>query len=278
MLRKFKQKKAMKILIKARMMFLIIMGVLGVHKINAQSVLGELKSSKINYNGKNDANTHLINLGADVVALSGIHGITFKFKFDPGEVYADSILITANSHELGLKKSEYLEMQRIDSTYVLYSLTIKGRDKVLKLDSLPVNLHFVIKPETYYQLVRNNCEHAIEFEVESLLAYDGEKNPVNLKPFVLPVDLECESEGELQYLLAAPNPTDGKCWVYIPQEKMEKIRVIHLFDVKGERKTIAVDKSHDQLELNFGNLRPGHYYLNIIYTDNKKDVVKVVKI
>lgn len=246
--------------------------------VNAQSVLGKLKSSKIRYDGKNDARTHLLNLGAGGNGINGIHGITYKFKFDPEAIYADSISISANSQQLGLKKSEYLEMQRTDSTCVFYSLTVKGREKALKLDSLPVYLNFVIKPETYYELILNNCEYEIQFEVESLIAYDGEKRQIKLEPFVLPVNLECISDGELQYLLAAPNPTSERCWVYIPQDKMEKIRVMHLFDVKGERKTIALDKTHDQLELNLGNLRPGHYYLNIIYTDNTKDVVKVVKL
>jgi hypothetical protein len=43
---------------------------------------------------------------------------------------------------------------------------------------------------------------------------------------------------------------------------------------------MAFDKElfSDELEINLSKLRPGHYYLNIIYFNGKKDVVKVVKV
>jgi len=217
-------------------------------------------------------------LGADIQLTTGMHGITYKLSFDPDVIYADSVYVSANSEKLELSKDEYFEMQRVDSSFVLYSLTLKGRDKSLKLDELPISLDFVIKPETHYQLIANNCEYTIEFIAESVTAYDHDKTQIELSPFVLPINIECIDEGETQFLIAAPNPTKERCWVHIPPDKIEAIDLMLLFDSKGQQLDPQIKNLGDEIEMNLSHLRAGHYYLNIIYTNQDKDVVKIVKL
>jgi hypothetical protein len=242
----------------------------------AQSVKASI-SSGIKFGEAATFNSHAT-LGVDAENISGMHGITYKLSFDPEVIYADSLRISANSEQLGLKKNEYFEMQRIDSSYVLYSLTIKGRDKSLKLDELPISIDFVIKPETHYQLIANNCEYAIEFKAESVTAYDRNKSEIELSPFILPIEIECEEKGETQFLVAAPNPTLERCWIHIPPDKIDSIDLILLFDTKGQQQDADAKSLGDEIEVNLSHLKAGHYYLNIIYSNQKKDVVKIVKL
>lgn len=217
-------------------------------------------------------------LGIDAEHINGMHGITYKLSFDPDVIYADSVFVSAKSDQLGLKKEEYYEIQRRDSSFVLYSLTLKGRDKSLKLDGLPINVAFVIKPETHYQLIANNCEYTIEFKAESVTAYDKNKMEIELSPFVLPVKLECEEKGESQLLIAAPNPTRERCWIHLPAEKKQDVETLVLFNTAGKPQSFRSQIKDDELELNLDCLLAGHYYLNIIYSKFDRDVVKIVKL
>ncbi|WP_421921215.1 T9SS type A sorting domain-containing protein [Marinifilum sp.] len=222
--------------------------------------------------------SYFANLGADVRELQRIHGITYKLSFDSEAIYADSVFISADRNLLGLANDEYFEMQRVDSSFVLYSLTLKGRNKALKLDTLPILLNFVIKPETHYNLIANNCEYTIEFQAESVTAYDNNKTEIELSPFVLPIKLECEEKGESQLLIAAPNPTRERCWVHLPTEKKQDVKTLVLYNTAGKPQSFTSQLNDEELELNLDCLLSGHYYLNIIYSKYDKDVVKIVKL
>lgn len=249
-----------------------------INQLQAQSINAEFPTSKIEQVNTVKIGSYNATLGTSISNIKGMHGITYKISFDPTVIYKDSIFISANSRGLGLERDEYFEMQRVDSSYVLYSLTVKGRKKTLNLDDLPIHIDFTIKPETYYQLIANHCEYTIEFQAESVTAYDLKKTEVQLKPFLLPVNIVCEGSGEKIPLVAAPNPTKGKCWVYIPLGKVEMISKILLFDAKGQQMALDKNLLSDELEINLSRLRSGHYYINIIYSNGEKDVVKVVKV
>ena len=242
----------------------------------SQSVKASI-ASRVKIDESTTFTSHAI-LGVDTEHINGMHGITYKLSFDPSVVYADSVYVSANSKQLGLKKEEYYEMQRIDSSFVLYSLTLKGRDKSLKLEELPISIDFVIKPETHYRLIANNCEYVIEFKAESVTAYDRNKSEIELNPFTLPIEIECEEKGETQLLVAAPNPTKERCWIHIPPDKIDTIDFILLFDTKGQQQKADTKNLGGEIEVNLTNLRAGHYYLNIVYSNQKKDVVKIVKL
>lgn len=249
-----------------------------IYQLKAQSVNAKFPTSNITQTKSVSIGSYNATLGTSIGNIKGMHGITYKISFDPSVIYKDSIYISANSKVLDLKKDEYFEMQRVDSSYVLYSLTVKGRNKTLNLDELPILIDFTIKPETYYQLIANHCEYTIEFRAESVTAYDLTKTEVQLEPFLLPVNIVCEGSDEKIPLVAAPNPTKERCWVYIPTGKVELITKILLFDAKGQQMALDKDLSSDELEINLSSLRAGHYYLTIIYSNGKKDVVKVVKV
>ena len=249
-----------------------------INQLQAQSINAEFPTSKIEQVNAVKIGSYNATLGTSISNIKGMHGITYKISFDPAVIYKDSLYISANSKELGLEKDEYFEMQRVDSSYVLYSLTVKGRKKTLNLDELPILIDFTIKPETYYQLIANHCEYTIEFQAESVTAYDLKKTEVQLEPFKLPINISCEENGEKIPLVAAPNPTKERCWIYIPADKVEMISKILLFDAKGQQMALDNNLSSDELEINLSSLRPGHYYLNIIYSNGEKDVVKVVKV
>lgn len=255
-----------------------VCSLLQIKQVKAQSINAEFTTSNIVQTNAVKIRSYNATLGTSISNVKGMHGITYKISFDPSVIYKDSLYISANSKILDLKKDEYFEMQRVDSSYILYSLTVKGRKKTLKLDELPILIDFTIKPETYYQLIANHCEYTIEFRAESVTAYDLTKTEVQLEPFLLPVNIVCEENGEKIPLVAAPNPTKERCWVYIPPDKAELITKILLFDAKGQQMALSENLSSDELEINLSNLRPGHYYINIIYSNGKKDVVKVVRI
>ncbi|MDE5418450.1 T9SS type A sorting domain-containing protein [Labilibaculum sp. DW002] len=257
----------------------ILILIVNLHIVaSAQSV--QLKSTEeiISLNNLNQLGAYRATLGADIVHLSNMHGITYKLSFDPNVVYADSMRISANEKQLELNKDDYYEIQRIDSSFILYSLTLKGRDKSLKLDELPISIDFVIKPETYYKLISNNCKYEIEFKAESITAYDNNKSEIPLSPFVLPINIECEDHGEPNLLLAAPNPTKERCWIHIQPEKIETIEFMLLYDTKGSQYDSKPKLLGDQIELNLSHLKPGQYFFNIIYSNQQKDIVKIIKV
>ena len=217
-------------------------------------------------------------LGTDDKVFYGMHGITYKLTFDPDAIYPDSIQVSVNAETLGLKANEIYEIQRVDSCYLLYSLTVKGKHKSFFLDELPIQVEFKVKPSIEYELIANNCKYTLNFKAESVKAYDQMKYEIALDPFVLPVDIECEGQGERNLLIAAPNPTKERCWVYIEPGMEEEIEMMILFDMKGEQIDAKIKSYDNQIELDLSSLRPGHYYLNIIYSDHKKDVVKIAKV
>lgn len=217
-------------------------------------------------------------LGTKTANINLMHDITYKLSFDSELIYADSLHISANRNLLDLQNEEYFEMQRIDSSYVLYSLTLKGRAKNLELDDLPINIDFTIKPEVLYQLIANNCEYTIEFKAESVTANDNSKMEIELSPFLLPIKLECKRQGENQVLIAAPNPTLERCWIHLPPNKKQKVDLLVLFNTAGKQQEFDSEINDDEIELNLDCLCAGHYYLNIIYLNNDRDVVKIVKL
>ena len=252
---------------------------LHIRNTSAQKIQADFPISHITQSNNESFGTYTATLGASISGpLNSMHGITYKLSFDPDVIYADSVKVSVDSEQLGLAKNEYLEMYRTGSCFVLYSLTVKGRKKTLSLKELPINIDFTIKPETYYQLIANNCEYTVEFQAESVKAYDLEKSEIELEPFVLPIDIECDHNGETQYLLAAPNPTKERSWIYLPPDKRELVKKTTLFDTKGEQLELNANQYDDKLEINLQHLRPGHYYINIIYSNGDKDVVKIVKV
>lgn len=264
--------------IKINYLLLLFLVVIIDTSVRAQSVTFKCSSVKVNLNNELKSGTYFANLGAGVKELHNMHGITYKLSFDSNVIYADSVFISAKSDQLGLKKEEYYEIQRRDSSFVLYSLTLKGRDKSLKLDELPISVAFVIKPQTHYQLIANNCEYIIEFKAESVTAYDRNKTEIELSPFVLPIKLECEEKGETQLLIAAPNPTRERCWIHLPADKKQDVETLVLYNTAGKPQSFSSQINDDELELNLDCLLAGHYYLNIIYSKFDRDVVKIVKL
>jgi hypothetical protein len=109
-----------------------------INQLKAQSINAEFPTSKIEQVNAVKIGFYNATLGTSISNIKGMHGITYKISFDPAVIYKDSLYISANSKTLGLEKDEYFEIQRVDSSYVLYSLTVKGRKKTLNLDELPI--------------------------------------------------------------------------------------------------------------------------------------------
>jgi len=111
----------------------------------AQSICADFQDRNIVYSHGTSNVSFSAKLGVNSDEfMFGLHGITFNIEFDPSAIYADSLHIKANSELLGLNPSEYMEMQRVDSSYALYSIVLKGREKTLEMSQLPLMINFKI--------------------------------------------------------------------------------------------------------------------------------------
>jgi len=209
----------------------------------------------------------------------GIHGVTFKLSFDPSLIYPDSIWVKADGNLLELKPEEYLEMQRNDSCFVLYSLTVKGREKCLNMDIMPLLIDFKMKPKAHNLLIASNCQSQINFTVESLKTYNTQGTSLFPSPFLWPVEISCMDQANPMPLRANPNPTIERFWVWIPTEKADKISQLLLFDMSGRSIPIeTTTPSNGIICIDLSSQRPGQYILSIGYSDGSFDSVKSMKL
>ena len=210
--------------------------------------------------------------------LNGLHGITFNIGFDPAVIYPDSLTIRANSDLLGIERSEYMEMQRIDSSFVLYSIVLKGREKTLDMSSLPLMFNFKINPDVSQKLVENDCNYQIYFSVENHKAQDSNQSVLEVEPFDLAIDIDCEAIKKSRTLTVSPNPTKGKTWVNLPSDFVDSIDQIRVCDMKGILIPAKIREYDNIIEVDLSPFKPGLYLITLTYEKWEKDVLKVIKI
>lgn len=207
----------------------------------------------------------------------GLQGITFNIGFDPTAIYADSLHIKANPDLLGLHPSEYMEMQRVDTNYALYSIVLKGREKTLNMSSLPLIFNFKIRPEVSQKLVENDCNYEIYFSATNLKAQDSKKAALEIEPFDFAIDIDCEALKKSKTLTASPNPTKGKVWINIPFDFINSIEQVFVHDMKGILVSAKTRKYDNIIEIDLTPYKAGLYLISINYDKWEKDVLKIIK-
>lgn len=226
-------------------------------------------TSKVNFNA---------GFGIDSDEFSdGLQGITFNIGFDPTAIYADSLRIKANPDLLGLDPSEYMEMQRVDSNYALYSIVLKGREKTLKMSSLPLLFNFKIRPEVSQKLVENDCNYEIYFSASNLKAQDSKKAALEIEPFDFAINIDCEALKKRRTLTASPNPTQSKVWINIPFDFINSVEQVAVYDMKGILLPAKTRKSDHIIEVDLSPFKAGLYVITIYYDKWEKDVLKIIK-
>ncbi|MGZ2369583.1 T9SS type A sorting domain-containing protein [Ancylomarina sp. YFZ004] len=209
--------------------------------------------------------------------LDGLQGITFNIGFDPTAIYADSLHIKANSHLLGLHPSEYMEMQRVDSNYALYSIVLKGREKTLNMSTLPLMFNFRIRPEVSQKLVENDCNYQIYFSAANLKAQDSKQAALEIEPFDFSIDIDCEALRESRTLTASPNPTKGKVWINTPFDFINSVEQVLVHDMKGVMVSAKTREYDNIIEVDLSSFKEGVYLITITYDKWEKDVLKIIK-
>lgn len=246
--------------------------------INAQTISADFHDRNIVFtSGTSNVNFNA-DFGIDSDEFSdGLQGITFNIGFDPTAIYADSLHIKANPDLLGLHPSEYMEMQRIDSNYALYSIVLKGREKTLKMSSLPLMFNFKIQPEVSQKLVENDCNYEIYFSAANLKAQDSKKAALEIEPFDFAIDIDCEARKKSRILTASPNPTKSKVWINIPFDFINSVEQVLVYDLKGVLVSAKKRKYDNIIEVDLSSFKEGLYLITIIYDEWEKDVLKILK-
>lgn len=245
---------------------------------NAQTIRADFYDRNIVFT----SGTTNVNFNADFGIDSdeftdGLQGITFNIGFDPTAIYADSLQIKANPDLLGLDPSEYMEMQRVDTDYALYSIVLKGRGKTLNMSTLPLMFNFRIRPEVSQKLVENDCNYQIYFSSSNLKAQDSKKAALEIEPFDFAIDIDCEALKKSRTLTASPNPTKSKVWINIPFDFINSVEQVLVHDMKGVMVSAKTREYDNMIEVDLRPYKAGVYLITISYDKWEKDVLKIIK-